>query len=168
MPELQLLRADHAAAVLAFETENRAYFARSVSDRGEDYFEHFADVHHARLSEQEAGLGAYYVLIDDDGSVLGRFNLIIVDDDAAELGYRLAERVAGRGVATARVGEICAIAATRHGLRVLRAATAHANVASRRVLLKNGFRRVGSADPADVGGKAGAWYERDLAPEVTG
>ena len=33
MPELERLRADHAAAVLAFESANRAYFAMSISDR---------------------------------------------------------------------------------------------------------------------------------------
>ena len=27
------------------------------------------------LAEQEAGVGAYYVLVGDDGSALGRFNL---------------------------------------------------------------------------------------------
>src|ERR1700693_2894110 len=34
MPDLQLLRLDHAPALLAFERENRAYFAASVPDRG--------------------------------------------------------------------------------------------------------------------------------------
>jgi hypothetical protein len=39
--ELQLLRADHAQALLGFETENRAYFAASIPDRGDDYFANF-------------------------------------------------------------------------------------------------------------------------------
>ncbi|NUV38105.1 GNAT family N-acetyltransferase, partial [Streptomyces sp. KAI-27] len=38
MPELQRLRADHAPALLAFERENRAWFARTISDRGDAYF----------------------------------------------------------------------------------------------------------------------------------
>jgi len=38
MPELERLRAGHAPAVLAFELANRAYFAASVSDRGDDFF----------------------------------------------------------------------------------------------------------------------------------
>ncbi len=114
----------------------------------------------ARLAEQEAGEGAYYVLVDEDGSVLGRFNLIIVEDGVAELGYRVAEHVAGRGVATAAVRDLCGIAATRHGVRRLRAATSTANVASQRVLEKAGFVVVGPADPADIGGKQGSWYER--------
>ena len=38
MPELKRLRAGHAPAVLAFELANRAYFAASISDRGDDFF----------------------------------------------------------------------------------------------------------------------------------
>ncbi|MGO4759286.1 GNAT family N-acetyltransferase, partial [Streptomyces sp. 2MCAF27] len=39
---LERLRADHAPALLAFERENRAYFARSIPDRGDSYFTEFA------------------------------------------------------------------------------------------------------------------------------
>jgi RimJ/RimL family protein N-acetyltransferase len=163
VPELQRLRADHGPAVLAFETANRAYFAGSISDRGDEYFEQFADRHAFLVADQEAGNGAYYVLLDGEGSVLGRFNLVFVEDGVAELGYRVAEGVAGRGVATATVRDLCALAASRHGVRTIRAATSHANVASQRVLLKAGFLPVGPADPSSVGGKPGTWYERDVA-----
>jgi ribosomal-protein-alanine N-acetyltransferase len=166
VPELQLLRADHADAVLAFELENRGYFAASISDRGDAYFDQFTERHDALLAEQQAGIGAYYVLVDEDGSVLGRFNLYVPQagpqDSTANLGYRVAERVAGRGVATAAVRELCQLAASRHGRRVLRAATSHENVASQRVLIKAGFVPDGPAGPADLGGKQGGWYRRDL------
>jgi [ribosomal protein S5]-alanine N-acetyltransferase len=33
------------------------------------------------------------------------------------------------------------------------------------VLLNNGFTPVGPAEPADIGGKPGTWYERDIAAE---
>jgi [ribosomal protein S5]-alanine N-acetyltransferase len=65
-------------------------------------------------------------------------------------------------VATAAVVEMCALAAARHGLRRLRAATSHENAASARVLAKAGFVPVGPAGPADLGGGSGTWYERDL------
>ena len=162
MPELQQLRADHAPAVLAFERANRAYFAAFISDRGDDYFEQFTDRHNALLAEQEAGICAFYVLVAEDGSVLGRFNLVDITGGTAELGYRLAQRVAGQGLATATVRELCRLAAARHGLRTLRAATSLQNAASQRVLTKAGFVPVGPADPADVGGKQGTWYQRDL------
>ena len=162
MPELQRLHAGHAPAVLAFELANRAYFAASISDRGDDFFAQFTDRYSALLAEQEAGICAFYVLVAGDGSVLGRFNLYDFEDGTANLGYRVAEQVAGRGVATRSVRELCRIAAARHGLRTLRAATAHQNVASQKVLTKAGFVAVGPADPAHLGGKPGTWYQRDL------
>ena len=159
MPELQPLRADHAAAVLAFERDNRAWFARSISDRGEEYFERFSDEHQSMLDEQEAGVCAFYLLVDDDGAVLGRFNLYNLADGSAELGYRVAEEAAGRGVATTTVRELCGLAASRHGLRILKAGTSDQNVASQKVLAKTGFVRTG---PGTFGGRPGAWYRRDL------
>jgi ribosomal-protein-alanine N-acetyltransferase len=162
VPGLQRLRADHAAAVLAFERANRAYFAASVSDRGDDYFEQFSARHDAMLAEQEAGIGAYHVLVADDGSVMGRFNLKLAGDGTAVLGYRVAQHVSGRGVATATVRELCRLAGTRYGLRRLGAATADGNAASRQVLVNAGFVAVGPADPGQLGGKAGTWYQLDL------
>ena len=165
MPELQRLDAGHAPAVLTFELANRTYFAASISDRGDEFYDQFTDRHRALLADQEAGRCAYYVLVADDGSVLGRFNLYDIGDGTANLGYRVAQHVAGHGVATAAVRELCRLAAARHGLRTLRAATARENAASQRVLTKAGFVPVGPADPADLGGKPGTWYQRDLAAD---
>ena len=162
MPELQRLSADHEPAVLAFELANRSYFAAFISDRGEEYFEHFADREAELLAEQESGECAYYVLVADDGSVIGRFNLRNIGNGSAVLGYRVAQHVAGRGVATATVDKLCQEAATTFGLRTIRAATSDANVASQRVLVKAGFVVVGPADPAELSGKPGSWYERRI------
>jgi [ribosomal protein S5]-alanine N-acetyltransferase len=162
MPELQPLEAGHAPAVLAFELANRAYFTATISDRGDEFFAEFAQRHSDMLAEQKAGGSAYYVLVAEDGSVLGRFNLYDIKDGTANVGYRVAQHVAGRGVATATVQELCRLAAERHGLHTLRAATSHENVASQKVLIKAGFVPAGPADPADLGGKSGTWYQRDL------
>jgi ribosomal-protein-alanine N-acetyltransferase len=165
VPELQQLHAGHAPAVLAFELANRAYFAAFISDRGDDFFAQFTDRYNALLAEQEAGICAFYVLVAEDSSVLGRFNLFDIEDHSAKLGYRVAQHVAGRGVATATVRELCRLAVERHGLRTLKAATSHGNVASQKVLTKAGFLPVGPAGPADLGGKQGTWYQRDLTTD---
>jgi ribosomal-protein-alanine N-acetyltransferase len=162
MPELQRLRADHGQAVLAFELANRDYFAVSISDRGDEFYSQFTERHGALIAEQEAGISAFYVLVDE-GSVLGRFNLYDIKEATAKLGYRVAEHVAGRGMATATVRELCQLAVAQHGLRALTAATSSENVASQRVLTKAGFIPVGPADPTDIGGKQGTLYRRDLA-----
>ena len=163
MPTLTRLHADHAPAVLAFELANRAYFAASISDRGDEFYDRFTERHSDMLAEQQAGGCAFYVLVAEDGSVLGRFNLYDIKDGCAHLGYRVAQHVTGRGVATAAVRELSRTAVERHGLRTLRAATSHTNGASQKVLAKAGFVPLGPADPAELGGKAGTWYQLDLA-----
>lgn len=76
MPELQRLQAAHASSVLAFELANRAYFADPISDRGDEFFDNFTERHRTLLTEQNAGIGTIYVLVADDGTVIGWFNVI--------------------------------------------------------------------------------------------
>jgi ribosomal-protein-alanine N-acetyltransferase len=154
--ELQRLRGDHSAAILAFEVVNRAYFAASITDRGDDFFAHFSECHDASLAEQDAGVSIFHVLFDEDGTVVGRFNLYRVEDRSAEVGYRVAKNVAGRGVATSALRELRRLAVEQYGLEMLRAATSNENVASQRVLEKAGFVYVG---PTDVAGRPGRLYE---------
>jgi hypothetical protein len=61
--------------------------------------------HRLGLRVQARQRDAFYLLVDDDGSVIGRFNVLDLRGHAPHLGYRVAERVAGRGVATAAVEE---------------------------------------------------------------
>ncbi len=161
MLKLQRLRSDHAAAVLAFEVANRAYFAVSVTDRGDDFYEQFSERHRALLAEQDAGMCVFHVLLDGDGTVMGRFNLYDLVDGTAEVGYRVAEQVVGRGVATSTLRTLCRLAAEQYGLRTLKAKTSNENVASQRVLEKAGCVSVG---PTDVGGRSGTLYECRLDP----
>ncbi|MFD7437300.1 GNAT family N-acetyltransferase [Streptomyces sp. NPDC059861] len=159
MPQLQLLRPDHAPGLLAFERENRAYFAASIPDRGEEYFARFDKRHLDLLAEQEAGVCYFHVLTGAAGEVLGRVNLVDVSDGSHELGYRIAERAAGRGIATAAVREVCGLAAGRYGLTTLRAATTLDNAASRAVLARAGFTVTGETQ---LSGRPGLTYLRDL------
>ncbi len=152
--------ARYAAAILTFERENREYFAHSITDRGDDYFSRFSEWFDEALAEQDAGSTRLHVLVDDDGEVRGRFNLYEIDDASAVLGYRMAQCVTGRGVATDTVRTLCRRAASDYGLLVVRAATSHDNVASTRVLVKAGFVEEG---PALLAGRPGNWYRRDLA-----
>jgi ribosomal-protein-alanine N-acetyltransferase len=143
MPELQLVRLDHAPALLVFERENRAYFAASVPDRGDEFFAEF-DARHAQLLEwQAAGTGYFHVLVAEGGEVVGRVNLIEAADGSAELGYRIAQKAAGQGLATAAVREVRELAAAQYGLTGLRAKVTMDNPASHKVLERNGFVAVG-------------------------
>ncbi|WP_369254874.1 GNAT family N-acetyltransferase [Streptomyces sp. R35] len=159
MPRLQRLRLDHAPVLLEFERENRDYFAASIPDRGDAYFAHFDARLDELLAEQAAGLCRFHVVVDDSGAVLGRVNLVDVADGSAELGYRIAERAAGRGVATAAVREVFALAVSEYGLRTLRAVTTVDNAGSRAVLARTGFRPVGDIR---LSGRPGIRFVREL------
>ncbi|MGY1607956.1 MULTISPECIES: GNAT family N-acetyltransferase [unclassified Geodermatophilus] len=159
MPDLQRLALHHAPAVLAFEQENRAWFARSVPDRGDGYFASFPERHAALLAEQAAGHCHFHVLVEDDGRVVGRVNLVDVEDGQAELGFRVAERVAGRGVATGGVRRVLGLARERYGLRRLVAAAALDNMASLGVLRSVGFVPVGDVR---LEGRPGRLHEHRL------
>jgi len=143
VPALERLRLDHGPALLAFERENRAYFAASIPDRGDDYFSDFDTRHRSLLAEQATGRCHFHLLVEHDGSVVGRINLVDVADGSAELGYRIAERAAGRGLATAAVRQIRTLAADSYGLTQLRASASADNAASLKVLRRTGFLPVG-------------------------
>ena len=139
MPYLQLLRPDHAPALLAFERENRAYFAASIPDRGDAFFAEFDARHAQLLALQAAGTDYFYLLVAEHGEVVGRVNLFNVADGSAELGYRIARKAAGQGLATAVVSTVRELAATEYGLTRLRARVTLGNPASRKVLERNSF-----------------------------
>lgn len=156
---LERLTAGHAAPLLAFEEENRAYFAASIPDRGDDYFAAFAIRHEALLAEQEAGICQFHVLVDESGAVVGRVNLVDLENGSAELGYRIAEKAAGKGLASAAVRVIIGLARSEYELTTVRARTTLDNPGSRAVLTRAGFRPVGDVT---LSGRPGTAYEVEL------
>ena len=144
MPDLQLIRLDHAPALLAFERENRAYFAAVIPDRGDEFFAEFDMGYAQLLASQAAGTDYFHLLMVEGGEVVGRVNLTKVADGSAELGYRIAQKAAGQGLATAAVRQVCDLAASKYGLTRLRAKATLDNPASRKVLEHNGFVAAGS------------------------
>ncbi len=85
-------------------------------------------------------------------------------DGSAELGHRIAEKSAGRGLATAAVREICGRAAAEYGPTALRAVTTLDNAGSRAVPARTGFVPTGEIQ---LGGRPGLRFVRNLreAPE---
>jgi ribosomal-protein-alanine N-acetyltransferase len=156
---IESLRPEHAPDLLAFERRNRAYFARSVPDRGDDYFASFDARHAALLAEQDQGVCRFHVVVDEAGAIIARVNLLDCVGGSAELGYRVAERAAGRGVATAAVREICGLAVAAYGLSALTAQTTIDNAGSRAVLARAGFVPTG---PVTLSGRLGLRYAKGL------
>lgn len=159
---LELLDLRHAEPLERFERANREYFARQVSDRGDAYFEHFEQRLASLVDENTTARSLCFVILDPAGEVVGRVNVYDIDQPGrTELGYRVAERVAGTGVATRGVTAALQVAATR-GVESVIAGTSTTNRASQRVLDKCGFTATGPAESPAGSSTPSVGYRRTL------
>jgi len=150
VPACRLITLDDARGLADLVRTNREFLAPWEPLRDDSYFTEAGQRASigASLAEHDRGRGLPYVITDGAGSVVGRVNLNNIVRGAfqsASLGYWLAEAAGGRGIATAAVREISRIAFTELGLHRLQADTLEHNVASQRVLERNGFVRIGWA-----------------------
>jgi ribosomal-protein-alanine N-acetyltransferase len=102
-------------------------------------------------------------LIIASGKLAGAINLSNVVRGAFQscnVGYWVAEEYNGRGYATAALGLVCERAFGDLGLHRIEAGTLLHNLASQRVIEKNGFTRIGIA-PRYLQ-IAGAWSDHVL------
>ena len=143
MISLELMSEENSIDVYSFEKENREYFERSLPPRPGDYFnpEGFKEITRELLTEQENHDAYMHIIRNSQGVMVGRINLSVLGSDrkTAELGYRIGENVTNLGYASEAVKLVLEKAFTTYGLRKIIAGTATYNLASQRVLLKNGF-----------------------------
>ena len=140
---LELLSEENSIDVYSFEKENREYFEQSLPPRPANYFdlEGFKEITRDLLTEQTNRDVYMHLIRDSQGVMVGRINLSVLESDrnTAELGYRIGENVANLGYASEAVKLVLDKAITTYGLNRIIAGTATGNLASQRVLLKNGF-----------------------------
>ena len=143
MISLELLSEENSIDVYAFEKENREYFERNLPPRPANYFdpEGFKEITRELLREQENHNIYMHIIRDVQGVMVGRINLSVLENDqkTAELGYRIGENVTNLGYASEAVKLVLDKAFHTYGLNRIIAGTATDNLASKRVLLKNGF-----------------------------
>ena len=143
MISLELLSEENSLDVYSFEKENREYFERNLPPRPANYFESeaFKEITRELLREQENHDVYMHLIRDAQGVMVGRINLSVLGKDrkTAELGYRIGENVSNLGYASEAVKLVLEKAFTTYGLHRIIAGTATGNLASQRVLLKNGF-----------------------------
>jgi len=128
--------------LLMFELENRAFFEEMVPTRGDDYYkpEIFKNRHKSLLEEQAEGISYFYLIKDENGSILGRINLIDIDESnkIGYLGYRVGQQHTGKGVAKKAL-QLLLERMTEFGIKQVKAKTTTNNIASQKVLEKCGF-----------------------------
>lgn len=155
--ELTPIHVDHVPALLRFERGNADYFASFVPPRSMKMLTDRGMLEAVKLlcHEAETGQGAYFVVLENH-EVIGRLNLTY-DGERADLGYRVDEGHAGKGLATKMV-HLALEKLKADGFDV---ATAHAlsrNPGSLRVLGKCGF----GVNRVDQNGGAALGFEGDI------
>ncbi|MBX9097213.1 GNAT family N-acetyltransferase [Streptococcus gordonii] len=143
MISLELMSEANSLDVYSFEKENREYFERNLPPRPANYFdsEGFKEITRELLTEQTNRDVYMHLIRDAQGVMVGRINLSVLGNDQkiAELGYRIGENYTNLGYASEAVRLVLDKAFNNYGLNRIIAGTATDNLASKRVLLKNGF-----------------------------
>ena len=136
------LTAGDAEELTALLIENRAFLAPFEPDRGERFYTVEGQLERL-VREDKHG----FAILDGERIVgtVALSNVVLGPLQSANLGYWVAERANGRGLATKAVGELIPIAFGELGLHRLEAGTLVDNLGSRRVLEKNGFEEIGIA-----------------------
>ncbi len=137
---INLLTLEDSDALVDFEARNKAWFESWVPARPEVYFD--AEQFPKLLADLIAGMSPttylLYVAYQDE-KIVGRFNLSNIQNDDAEVGYRVCQDYLGQGVASTGLAYLKHVALTELKLTHLVARAATTNIASQRVLLKQGF-----------------------------
>ncbi|HBS42355.1 MAG TPA: alanine acetyltransferase [Oceanospirillales bacterium] len=139
---LEVLGAEHAEALLAFEQKHKRFFDSLIAMRPPQFYSpEGVQTHIRELQAAYAAGEGYPGVICEQGEVIGRINLRAVDRESqsAYLGYRVAEDRQGEGLACAAVQELVRLAREDFGLKTLRADVLDNNPASAHVLEKHGF-----------------------------
>jgi [ribosomal protein S5]-alanine N-acetyltransferase len=129
---------------------NREFLAPWEPIRRNDYFTvdgQQAVIRNA-LDDHEQGRSCPHVILDASGTVVGRITLNGIVRGALQscsVGYWVSATHNGRGLATAAVRDIVSVAFDDLGLHRVQAETLLHNVASQRVLERNGFVSIGVA-----------------------
>lgn len=143
--ELRKLRIDDAARLLEFERGNRAWFEQFVESRSDSFYSisgvqaHIAEY----LDESERGVLHPCVLPDRSGEIVGRANLRNIDHavGSARIGYRIAQKEVGKGLASRAVEFLKSVAHAQLHLSKIIGYVSVDNPASARVLERSGFAK---------------------------
>lgn len=162
---LRLLEPGDVPVLTRLVCLNREFLADSGPLRTDDWFtaEGQGRAIATSLSAAAAGTAHPMLVLDADGDPVGTLNINSIIRGAfqsASLGYWVIQERNGEGIATAAVAAAKQIAFDELGLHRLQGETLVDNVASQRVLLKNGFVRYGQAP--DYLKIAGRWQEHVL------
>ncbi len=143
--KLKLLEQIDSDLLFAFEVENKNWFESFIAPRGESFYNPPDINKHIASCIQEYSKGtAYFFVVVNEHEIIGRINLreICLKRKTASLGYRVAKKHAGKGVASFALSTVVNLARKELNLQSLISYVLTNNPASERVLLKQGFTSV--------------------------
>ncbi|QDP39271.1 GNAT family N-acetyltransferase [Radiobacillus deserti] len=145
---IEKLHDTDAENLYKFELENRIFFEEMVPSRGDDYynFETFKERNKALLDEQAQGLSYFYLIKNKDGSIVGRMNLVDIENGLGHIGYRVGKAYTGKGIANRALKLLLETIRNKQGIKEVSAKTTTNNMASQKVLEKNGFKYMAASD----------------------
>lgn len=149
-PVTRALTLEDVEALAVLLAENRRFLAPWQPLRPDSYFTVAGqrEAVAAVLAQQAAGSAVPLVIIDGSGGVVGTLTIASIIRGAFQscsVGYWLAERAQGQGLATAALQEAAALAFGALRLHRIQAETLPHNQRSRRVLERVGFEQYGQA-----------------------
>ena len=122
---------------------------RFLSDRlPYPYMEKDAEEWLKMVTDNDTITGIYRAIVYD-GKLIGSISVEKKDDDA-EIGYMLLNEYSNKGIGTEAVRQVCSIAFKILSLEQITANVFQPNIASIRVLLKNGFKYKGAIPNAVI------------------
>jgi [ribosomal protein S5]-alanine N-acetyltransferase len=144
MVQIRTLQLNDKQRLHEFEVTNRAWFEQFIPPRNSSLYtpdgteEHIIEC----LTKYIQQIYHPNVLVDAQGNIIGRANLIDIDKAAqcCKIGYRIAQHHVGTGLATMAVAEL-KVLAQQWGVLTLNAYVSVENPASARVLEKSRFVR---------------------------
>lgn len=163
---IKKLNKEHAEEILALKLKNKKFFEPFEPTREERHFtidgqlDDLQTVEENRLKDASYSFG---IFLRNNDNLIGRINLNAITRGAFQntyLGYYLDEEYNARGCMTEAVVEVMKVAFKELGLHRIQAAIMLNNNASRKVLMKSGFRKEGVAEKyLKINGK---WEDHEL------
>ncbi|GIF66593.1 ribosomal protein S5 alanine N-acetyltransferase [Asanoa ishikariensis] len=144
---------------------NREFLAPFEPDRAESFYTPAGQL--SRIESALADPHVHRCAIEADGEVVGMISLSVIEygpAQSANLGYWVAEAANGRGIASKATALMVELAFGAFGLHRVQAGTRLDNVASQKVLARNGFERIGVA--RSYLRVAGDWHDHVLFQRI--
>tara|TARA_Y100001956_G_C4089635_1_gene172340 strand:- start:66 stop:593 length:528 start_codon:yes stop_codon:yes gene_type:complete len=147
--KLTLIKVSDANQLLDFEINNREWFEQFIPPRAEDFYSLEGVTQHIQefLLEYKCNRLLPLLIRSAESQIIGRLNFTNVDlkKGTAHVGYRVGYDATSKGVATSALAIAIKELASK-GIKRLFAYADVNNLASRKVLMSNGFVKVRIVD----------------------